>query len=251
MYQLSFRDAFILSTVAHAFVGVACYSGGWLDSKAGAATSETCDGNHIPSIIASIVTELPDATSKSELGAIKSETTSDAVTTGITSTPSIQISNTQAELREKRREKPHYHPLSIVKKETNKEEIKRSRASVSKIANTVSLQPGPPSGSPQSPPASGALSSVSIDASPSYFRNPPPTYPDAARRMRREGVVRLLVTVESNGLPSSITISSSSGHQTLDEAAINAVQNWKFKPGEINGTAVQSKVEVPIRFSLQ
>ncbi len=90
-----------------------------------------------------------------------------------------------------------------------------------------------------------------IQASPGYDRNPRPKYPESARRGGREGVVRLIVVVDPTGTPTSVTVSASSGFEALDESAVAAVKEWTFKPGSINGVAVASQVEVPIRFSLK
>lgn len=247
MYQLSFRHALILSTVAHSIVGAACCAGGVLGSIHDAATTEPCDGNHIPHIAASIISDLsspsPKDASDSENGS-KSESS-------IQITPPAPSGPSLGELPERKKSKPHTHPLSVVKKRESKEESTQASSQQRTNSTTDSEQANSPSGSPQVSPSLGAQNGRSINASPAYFNNPAPPYPEAARRMRREGVVTLLVTVETDGLASSISIRSSSGHQTLDDAAIKAVQSWKFKPGEINGVAVQSKVEVPIRFSLQ
>lgn len=87
-------------------------------------------------------------------------------------------------------------------------------------------------------------------ARPGYFRNPPPVYPEEARRQGREGLVLLRVTVNDEGKPESINILQSSGFVLLDDAAISAVKEWKFKPARFNGIPVESQVEVPMQFKL-
>jgi protein TonB len=63
---------------------------------------------------------------------------------------------------------------------------------------------------------------------------PQPTYPASARASRQQGSVRLLVTVEANGSPSTIVVSSSSGHAVLDRAARDVVsRRWKWPAGPI------------------
>jgi TonB family protein len=252
MYQLSFKHALFFSTVAHTVIGMACYAGGWFDPIQAITTSENCDGNHIPHISASIITELPRTTLKIDSGAVLSETGSSTGQIAPSNIPPLPSNDSEVTLREKSKDTPHYHPLSVIKKIPNKQ-VKKSKTSSAESdkPDSLSIRTNALEGSLQALPANGTQSNRSTEASPSYFRNPLPIYPEAARRMRREGLVTLLVTVESNGLPSSITISNSSGHQALDDAAIRAVQNWKFKPGEINGAPVQSKVEIPVRFSLQ
>ena len=251
MYQPSFRHALILSTVAHTAIGVACYVGGWFSPVSGAATSEPCDGNHIPHITVSLVSDIPVNNSKNESASGESEPTTQTEASVVSNPPPTPLSISEDDRFRINKEKPHYHHSSFVKKAPNKQVKKNISPVPSAPSTSESVQTNSAPGLPQSLASNTAVGGGSSEASPSYYRNPPPTYPEAARRMRREGLVRLFVTVEPNGTASSITISSSSGHQILDEAAIAAVQHWKFKPGEINGVAVQSKVEVPIRFALQ
>lgn len=87
-------------------------------------------------------------------------------------------------------------------------------------------------------------------AQPKYLKNPAPRYPEEARRNGQEGVVMLAVQVDSRGQASAVTIKSASGYLLLDEAALKAVQRWKFKPARIGSMAIDSQVEIPVRFTL-
>jgi len=90
-----------------------------------------------------------------------------------------------------------------------------------------------------------------ISARPRYKTNPKPRYPLMARRRRQEGVVLLSVSVSASGGPVAIEIQASSGISSLDQAAVDAVRRWEFEPGVLDGEAVPSRVEVPIRFELE
>ena len=87
-------------------------------------------------------------------------------------------------------------------------------------------------------------------ASPRYRSNPSPDYPIAARRNREEGVVFLTVGVSAEGRPADISLKQSSGHPSLDAAAMDAVRGWTFQPAMAGAAAVGSQVVVPVRFSL-
>lgn len=77
-------------------------------------------------------------------------------------------------------------------------------------------------------------------------RYPSPSYPSAARSSGAQGSVRLLVTVEASGLPSSVSVNSSSGHSSLDSAASDHVRRrWRWPAGEVR------RYIVPIKFVLQ
>ncbi|MCS6922280.1 MAG: energy transducer TonB [Elioraea sp.] len=78
-----------------------------------------------------------------------------------------------------------------------------------------------------------------------------PTYPWEARRNRWQGTVLLAVTVSPEGRPVAIDIVRSSGYGVLDEAAVEAVRQWRFVPARRNGVAVEDRVAVPITFRLR
>jgi TonB family protein len=87
-------------------------------------------------------------------------------------------------------------------------------------------------------------------ALPEYVKNSPPVYPEAARRKKQEGIVRLIVEVDEHGYVQELKLSHSSGVDALDDAAFKAVRSWRFIPAKINGQPTASKVEIPIRFNL-
>ena len=70
-----------------------------------------------------------------------------------------------------------------------------------------------------------------------------PTYPEIAKRMRISGVVRLAVTVNSEG--KVIDVKPLSGNTMLSTAASEAVRSWRFEPGSSESTE-----EIAINFSL-
>ncbi len=78
-----------------------------------------------------------------------------------------------------------------------------------------------------------------------------PAYPEAARTRRLEGTVLLLVSLDASGRVTEVAIHRSSGHGTLDQAALQAVRSWRFDPARQNGTAIATRVEIPIRFRFE
>ena len=84
-----------------------------------------------------------------------------------------------------------------------------------------------------------------------YGSNPKPKYPGIATSRGWEGTVRLLVRVSADGLSEEVTVQRSSGYDVLDQAAIEAVQKWKFIPAKRGDMQVSSSVIVPIDFILQ
>jgi protein TonB len=77
-----------------------------------------------------------------------------------------------------------------------------------------------------------------------------PTYPPASRRAGEQGTVRLKVLVDTNGRPSNVTVSQSSGFPRLDEAAIQAVKKWKFEAATDGTNKIQAYTQVAVTFKL-
>ncbi|MDP3608816.1 MAG: TonB family protein [Methylophilus sp.] len=83
-----------------------------------------------------------------------------------------------------------------------------------------------------------------------YLNNPQPVYPPISRRIGEEGRVLMKVLVAKNGAAKSVEIEQTSGSERLDNAAINAVKNWRFLPARKNNQSLDAFVLVPIKFSL-
>lgn len=83
-----------------------------------------------------------------------------------------------------------------------------------------------------------------------YLDNPAPAYPSTSKRLRETGLVMLRVRVAASGRAESVSIETSSGHQRLDRAALDAVRRWKFVPARQGEQAVTAEVLVPIQFDL-
>ncbi|MBI5685339.1 MAG: energy transducer TonB [Verrucomicrobia bacterium] len=77
-----------------------------------------------------------------------------------------------------------------------------------------------------------------------------PAYPRVAKIQGWEGVTVLRLEVLEDGAVGKVELVQSSGHSVLDEAAIRAVQRWRFEPARRGNSAVTCSIEVPIRFKL-
>lgn len=83
-----------------------------------------------------------------------------------------------------------------------------------------------------------------------YLHNPKPRYPPIAIARNWEGLVRLRVYVLPNGTPGQVVLQQSSGHDALDQAALEVVQRWRFVPAKRGEQAIASWVVVPLVFKL-
>jgi len=84
----------------------------------------------------------------------------------------------------------------------------------------------------------------------SYAYSPKPEYPDRARREGKEGRVVLRILVDEQGKSKSVAVNDSSGSESLDRAAAEAIKLWRFSPARYGGKLVESWVKVPIDFRL-
>lgn len=83
-----------------------------------------------------------------------------------------------------------------------------------------------------------------------YREFPKPLYPESARQEGKEGRVLLRVLVDREGKSKSVEISGSSGSETLDRAAVEAIRLWRFSPAHYGDKPVESWVRIPIDFRL-
>jgi len=81
--------------------------------------------------------------------------------------------------------------------------------------------------------------------------NPRPAYPRAAREAGWAGTVIVQVLVLPDGTVGHITLYQTSGHAILDQAALSAVQRWRFVPAMEGHVSFESVVNLPIRFNLK
>lgn len=92
------------------------------------------------------------------------------------------------------------------------------------------------------------LSAPRFDAG--YLHNPAPSYPLQSRRLKEEGRVLLKVLVSAQGMALTVQVEQGSGHARLDEAAMEAVRQWRFVPAMRGTETVEGWVVVPILFRL-
>lgn len=105
------------------------------------------------------------------------------------------------------------------------------------------------SGGVQTLMTAGVVPAVS-SAYPLYRENPPPGYPEMARRQGYQGVVLVAVEILTDGRVGHVSVSKSSGYAILDQTAMNAVKAWKFEPAKKSGIPYKTRAELPIKFIL-
>jgi len=108
----------------------------------------------------------------------------------------------------------------------------------------VMIDEPPPSPGPKpilKPVSGGVLNGTAISL-------PPPLYPDAAKRMRTQGVVSVDVILDEAG--KVVSANASSGPQILREAAIQAALRARFSPTKLSGQPVKVSGVINYKFAL-
>jgi len=77
---------------------------------------------------------------------------------------------------------------------------------------------------------------------------PPPTYPEAAKRMRTQGVVTVDVILDETG--KVVAANASAGPAILREAAVQAALKAKFSPTKLSGQPVKVAGVINYKFAL-
>jgi protein TonB len=77
----------------------------------------------------------------------------------------------------------------------------------------------------------------------------PPVYPPVAQRARVEGVVILEAVIDAQGRVASVRVLRSIA--LLDQAAVEAVRQWRFTPALLNTEPVPVVMTVTVNFTLR
>lgn len=83
-----------------------------------------------------------------------------------------------------------------------------------------------------------------------HLSNPAPIYPRTALRLGQEGRVILTLLVRVDGSVDDVQVTTSSGYQRLDKAALKAVRRWRYQPASQDGQPIDFWYQQPIVFSL-
>jgi protein TonB len=111
------------------------------------------------------------------------------------------------------------------------------------VAAPLAAAPGLPK------PVAAKVDLPSTDAD--YLNNPKPVYPPLSKRAGEQGRVVVHVLIGADGLPQKADITTSSGFERLDQAALTTVLRWRYLPGKRAGVAEAMWFNVPINFVLE
>lgn len=84
---------------------------------------------------------------------------------------------------------------------------------------------------------------------PEKIFSPPPEYTEVARRARISGVVIVEAIIDEQGNVTNVRVLKGLP-MGLEDAAVNAVKRWKFKPARLNNQAVSVYYSLTVKFQL-
>jgi protein TonB len=76
-----------------------------------------------------------------------------------------------------------------------------------------------------------------------------PVYPAIAKATRTQGTVALQATISRNGTIENLRVAS--GPAMLQQAAMDAVRSWRYRPYLLSGEPVEVETTVNVIFKLQ
>lgn len=123
-----------------------------------------------------------------------------------------------------------------------------------RVGNTLMKEPEKNLTDPsQVKPYSGGdvFSQSELDKPPRVLKMIKPEYPLLAKRANRQGVVRVRFLVSKNGAVSNVKVLSAPVGLGFAEAAVAAVQQWKYETPTVKGRAVSAWIVQSIRFELE
>jgi len=98
--------------------------------------------------------------------------------------------------------------------------------------------------------SSAANSDARPDEAPIVIQKVEPEYTQQAQDAKLQGTVTLVVVVDSDGKANNITLRRALG-LGLDEKAIEAVRQWRFKPALKDGKLIAAYATIMVEFRLK
>jgi TonB family protein len=90
------------------------------------------------------------------------------------------------------------------------------------------------------PSSSTPISSDSTLPKPEKFGAHCAWYPPTAIRHNEQGTTALDIDVSPQGTVANVVVRASSGHDSLDQASVECVKDWSFRPATQNGVPIES-----------
>ncbi|HPF25658.1 MAG TPA: energy transducer TonB [Steroidobacteraceae bacterium] len=104
----------------------------------------------------------------------------------------------------------------------------------------------PPAGASQPAAAAAVVAANTLE----NVRFVQPRYPAAARSRGRDGWVEIEFTVGTDGAVKDPQVLAAEPNGVFEDSALDAVRRWRYKPVMQNGTVIEQRARLRIRFNL-
>jgi protein TonB len=143
---------------------------------------------------------------------------------------------------------PSVLPMPLITIETAAAPVMTAAPPPARPVEAPAREAAPPAAAP---PTERAPEARTIPASAVQYLVPPaPVYSRQSARLKESGRVVVRVFVDEDGTARDVQLAKSSGYTRLDDSALTAVRNARFKPYTENGRPVSGWVFIPIEFEL-
>ena len=108
-------------------------------------------------------------------------------------------------------------------------------------------------GIPDAPPSAEPEGPIMVGGdvkAPEKVSAPNPQYTEIARKARIQGVVIVQAIIDKEGNVTNVKVLKGLP-MGLEEAAVEAIKSWKFKPATLNGKPVTVYYNLTVNFKLQ
>lgn len=138
------------------------------------------------------------------------------------------------------------------KQEVNKKSSQGAlMAAKGKAAGKGAGENGKMDGAPKSKGgADGVYSLKEVDNVPKSLKSVRPIYPEYAKNMRIEGYVQVRFILDDKGRVTNSQVIKAVPDNMFENAALKAVNQWKFKPAKKDGKDVKVAMVVKLNFKL-
>lgn len=138
------------------------------------------------------------------------------------------------------------------KQEVNKKSSQGAlMAAKGKAAGKGAGKNGKMDGAPKSKGgADGVYSLKEVDNVPKSLKSVRPIYPEYAKNMRIEGYVQVRFILDDKGRVTNSQVIKAEPDNMFENAALKAVNQWKFKPAKKDGKDVKVAMVVKLNFKL-
>ena len=96
--------------------------------------------------------------------------------------------------------------------------------------------------------SAGPLSVPASEMQKHKLTGAPPTYPIEAKKAGIQGIVQLSAVIGKDGTVENLKVVS--GPKELQQASLDAVRQWTYKPYQLNGDPVEVATTINVTYAL-